>query len=101
MRSLLNSMDNVDKLTEDLANLTDDANAWTSLLAQLDPTIATIPTVKDLAQTLIARSQTGHSNGRHDPQRHRHGSVQLVASNVTQFCLSTGGLPKPPTSSGV
>lgn len=58
MRSLLNSMDNVDKLTEDLANLTDDTERMDTtqrqLLAQLDPTIATMQTVKDLAQTLTS-----------------------------------------------
>lgn len=35
MRSLLNSMDNVDKLTEDLANLTDDTERMDTTQRQL------------------------------------------------------------------
>lgn len=58
LRSLLDSMDNVDKLSEDLADVTEDTGRLdtiqTQLLGQLSPMIATMQTVKDLAQTVTS-----------------------------------------------
>lgn len=105
MRSLLNSMDNVDKLTEDLANLTDDTERMDTtqrqLLAQLDPTIATMQTVKDLAQTLTS-AFSGLVTQMEDMTRNATVMVEHSTPPTTTTRSTFHRRPsKTPTSSGV